>query len=462
MAVRPAAEAAFDTTVPVLIIGAGACGLTAALAARETGADPLILERDARPTGSTTLSTGLIPAADTRFQRALGIADSPALFAADIIKKAKHQTDARMAHAIATASGPTIEWLADRGVAFRLVDGFLYPGHSVLRMHGTPNRTGGELEAALLAAAGAARIDILTSAHATDLYVQDDGRVTAVRVARPDGTRETIGCGALVLACNGFGGNRAMVRELIPEMGDAEYSGHAGNQGDAIAWGRALGAATADLGGYQGHGAVAWPYNMPVVWGLIMGGGYQVNRAAARFANEASGYSEHAVEVVRQPEHVAWEIFDAAREAIALEFKDYQDVRALGGIKHADTLDDLARIIGLDAGALAATNAGVDAMRAGAPCPFGRDFTGTAPLSPPFRAVKVTGTLFHTQGGLVVDQHARVLRPDGSALPNLFAGGGAACGLSGPSRWGYLSGNGLLTATVLGRIAGTVAARLAY
>jgi fumarate reductase flavoprotein subunit len=47
-----------------------------------------------------------------------------------------------------------------------------------------------------------------------------------------------------------------------------------------------------------------------------------------------------------------------------------------------------------------------------------------------------------------------VLREDGSPLPNLFAGGGAARGLSGPSDWGYLSGSGLMMATTLGRLAG--------
>ena len=80
-------------------------------------------------------------------------------------------------------------------------------------------------------------------------------------------------------------------------------------------------------------------------------------------------------------------------------------------------------------------------------------------LEPPYHLAKITGALFHTQGGLVVDDHARVLREDRTPLPNLYAGGGAARGLSGPSRWGYLSGNGLLTATVLGRIAGREAAK---
>jgi fumarate reductase flavoprotein subunit len=91
--------------------------------------------------------------------------------------------------------------------------------------------------------------------------------------------------------------------------------------------------------------------------------------------------------------------------------------------------------------------------------PFGRVFTGKPPLTAPFRAAKVTGALFHTQGGLAVDADARVLRETGAPLPNLFAGGGAARGVSGPGAAGYIAGNGLLTATTLGRLAGEAAAR---
>jgi fumarate reductase flavoprotein subunit len=90
-------------------------------------------------------------------------------------------------------------------------------------------------------------------------------------------------------------------------------------------------------------------------------------------------------------------------------------------------------------------------------CPFGRVFESGHVLAPPFYAAKVTGALFHTQGGLGVDEHARVLRTDGTAFPNLFAGGGAARGVSGPGCWGYIAGNGLLTATTLGRLAGEAA-----
>jgi len=88
---------------------------------------------------------------------------------------------------------------------------------------------------------------------------------------------------------------------------------------------------------------------------------------------------------------------------------------------------------------------------------FGRSFKGKKALSPPFYAVKVTGAIFHTQGGLKVDKNAHVLRADGSVLPNLYAGGGAARGISGPDASGYLAGNGLLTATTYGRLAGLAA-----
>lgn len=463
MPVLAAELAHFEYKVSVVVIGAGACGLTAALAAAEAGADVLVLERDARPTGSTSLSTGLIPAAGTKLQRAAGMEDSADLLARDILNKARQQSDAGMVHAIAHAAGPTIDWLTEsHGVLFTLVEGYLYPGHSVRRMHGTPNRTGRELESALLAAAGKMQIDIVCSALATDLYATPDGRVTAVRFIRPDGSSETIGCNALVLACCGFAGNKSMVREYIPEIADAQFCGHVGNQGDAIAWGRELGAALADLGSYQGHGAVATPYGNPINWGVLTEGGFQVNALGQRFSNEVHGYSEQAIETIAQPGGFAWNIYDEIRERPILGFTDYREVMALGGIRKAPGIDALATLIGVPDYALQQTFAEVDAIRAGKRAdPFGRDFGNTRPLEAPLCAVKVTGALFHTQGGLVIDTDAQALRGDGSKLPNLFAGGGAARGMSGPSRWGYFSGGGLLTAVTLGRLAGSNAARLA-
>jgi fumarate reductase flavoprotein subunit len=97
------------------------------------------------------------------------------------------------------------------------------------------------------------------------------------------------------------------------------------------------------------------------------------------------------------------------------------------------------------------------AARGQAPDPLGRS-AWEAPLQPPYGLVKVEGALFHTQGGLLVDHNAAVLRR-GRPIPGLYAAGGAAAGMSGHGPDGYLAGNGLLAALGLGYLAGTAAAR---
>jgi fumarate reductase flavoprotein subunit len=460
MSIFSAADKRFDVTIPVAIVGAGACGLIAALAAHDVGAEVVVFERDGLPRGSTALSSGFIPAAGTRYQRACGIIDSPALLLSDIQHKSHGQSDPVIAEVVSHESGPTIEWLADRhGLEFVLVDGFLYPGHSVLRMHAHPRRTGEALMDALLHAANRAGIEIITKAHVVDLYADVDGRVRGLACHRPGGGREEVGCDTLMLACNGYGGNTEMLRRYIPEMSDALYFGHAGNQGDAVLWGEALGSAAFDMGAYQGHGSVATPHSILITWALMMEGGFQINGAGKRFSNEHLGYSEQAVAVLAQPGGVAWCVYDARIHALGHDFEDYRNAEAAGAIRRADDVTDLATIANVPVSVLSDTLAAVARYHRGDVDPFGRDFTGKPTITPPYYTVRVSGALFHTQGGLAIDRNARVLRRNCTPLPNLFAGGGAARGASGAAVWGYLSGNGLLTAVTLGRIAGASAAR---
>ena len=460
MTIVPAAGVTFEIEVPVAIVGGGACGLTAALSAREASVDALVIERDPLPSGSTALSAGLIPAAGTRFQAEKGVRDEPDLLVSDIQAKAKGRADPSVVAAVARQSGPSIEWLADRhGIPFGLIEGFVYPGHSVLRMHGTPKRTGAELMGALIGAAEAAGVDLMTDANVTRLYADDDGRITGLDVERPDGALERIGCRALILACNGYAGDSELVRRHIPEMADALYFGHPGNRGDAVRWGAAIGAGIRHMTAYQGHGSVAHPHGVLITWAVITEGGIQVNADGNRFANETTGYSEQAVPVLAQPGGFAWSVYAAPQDAVARQFEDYRNAEAMGALKTADSVPGLERALALPPGSLAATLDGVARMAGGVKTdPLGRAFDERPVLGPPYFAVKVTGALFHTQGGLVVDPMARVLRGDGTPLPNLFAGGGAACGVSGPDVDGYLSGNGLLSAVTLGRIAGRAAA----
>jgi len=449
--------------VGVCVIGGGACGTIAGLSALDAGADAVVLERDPLASGSTALSSGFVPAAGTRFQAERGIDDAPELLADDVLRKTRGRADRAEALRVARAAGPALEWLADRhGIPFVVLTGFLYPGHSRHRMHAVPERTGAALMGRLSAAAEAAGLPVLTGATADALYADGDGRVAGVRFRRPDGTAEDLRCGALVLACNGFGGDPDLRRRHIPEIADALYSGHAGNRGDALLWGLALGADARDLGAYQGHGSVAHPHGVLITWALMTEGGIQVNAEARRFSNEHAGYSEQAVAVLAQPGGIAWDVFDERLHRLGLEFEDYRQAADAGAVRSGPDAAGLAAATGLPADALARTLDDCARLgRDGGNDAFGRRFDGKPPLAPPYFAIRVTGALFHTQGGLVVDDEARVLRPDGTALPNLFAGGGAARGVSGPDVSGYLSGNGLLTAVAYGRLAGLAAARAA-
>lgn len=353
MSVWPAEGVAFEAQAPLVIVGAGAAGLVAALGAREAGCEVVLLERDAVPRGSTALSAGLVPAAGTTFQRAAGIADDPKSFAADIMAKAKGEPHPLLVELVTRTVGPTLDWLSRRhDLPFSVITDFRYPGHSADRMHGLPSRSGEELVDRLRAAVERAHAEIVTEATVATLFADPDGRVRGVAVARPDGAEERLGCEALVLACNGYGGNRALVARHIPDLADALYFGHPGNRGDALVWGRTLGAATRHLSGHQGHGSVAHPAGILVTWATITEGGFQVNRDGRRFSNEAEGYSEQAARVAAQPDGLAITVFDARIAGIARQFEDFRRAEAMGAIVEADSLDALAARLHLPPAAL--------------------------------------------------------------------------------------------------------------
>jgi len=451
----------FKITYPVVIVGGGACGLCAAIAASDGGQEVLLLEQDDTLLGTTGMSTGLIPAAGTPEQQVENIQDSPEIFAGDIQRKAQNGADPLVVNRLAEESAETITWLRDKHkVPLSLLGGFTYPGHSAMRMYGTPGRSGAELIAALEAAANKNGVDILTEALVDDLIVDVDQRVLGVRILRPDGEIDEVGCETLILACCGFAGNQEMVKKYTPEMTKATFHGHPGNKGHAVKWGEAMGAELADMNAYQGHGGLAHNHGIPILWPLIMEGGFQVNKAGLRFSDESKGYSEQAVKVLAQQDHVAWSIFDQRLYTLMMDFEDFKDAVSAGAVVQADDINGLAEKTKLPADTLNKTVTSVEACaQVDSPDEFGRDFSKKPPLKAPYYAAKVTGALFHTQGGLAVNADARVLRKNSEIFPNLFAGGGAARGVSGAGASGYIAGNGLLTATSLGKIAGRCAAK---
>lgn len=455
----PATEIEWDVATDVLIAGGGGTGLVAALAVCESSdLRVTILEKTGEVGGNTSLSTGMIPAAGTRHQREVGIEDEPADMAADILAKNDHEADESMVTHLCAESADLVHWLVDDwDISLSLVDGFKYPKHSEYRMHAPPGRNGANLVAELEARIEATQnIELLTNAPVTKL-VADDGVVGVVAGQRRE---EHIAAERVILATDGFAGNKRMVTEWCAEIEEALYFGADGNTGDGIRLGADLGGDLACMDAYQSHATVAYQTGALSTYAVVMNGGIVVNTAGERFGDESAGYSAFAVDVLRQPGNVAYEIFDKRIfERLDGEFDDFDEAVSLGAYHKAESVEALADYLGCDPDATAsAVERYNEAVAANEPDETGRT-GGVHALSAPFYGAEVTGALFHTQGGLVVDEHGRVLREDSSPVAGLYAGGGCAVGISGHGPGGYLSGNGLTTALGLGRLAGIHARR---
>lgn len=454
----------FDFTVPVLVAGAGACGAVAALAAREAGAAVTVIERDDRAGGSTGMSQGLVCAAGTRSQAAHGVTDNGDIFFADIMAKARGETDPLLARILAGNSAPALEWLIDRhDFPWELDTRFRASyGNSRQRLHGWPGHSGIDMVQLLHARMSDRGIDVLMETRLVDIFTDDDDRIVGVALEGADGRIDHVGCDTLILACGGFGANRAMTDRYMPETRALRYNGHEGSHGEAIFLGEKLGAALGDMGSYQGYAMLTDPQGISVPPPVLLEGGLIVNRTGARFIDETLDIAGMVHSIASQPDGIGWVVYDAEIEARCAAIPELATLIELRAPKTAQTAEALARLIGAEPETLCATIAAArDAGRTGDADALGRHWGDARPPQPPYRALRVAGALYHTQGGLRVDAQARVLRRDGTAFPNLFAGGGSARSVSGPSSWGYLPAMGLTTAVTLGWLAGRAAGALA-
>lgn len=120
-------------------------------------------------------------------------------------------------------------------------------------------------------------VDLLCDAHVTALFPAGS-EVTGFEITWPNDVTKQIGCLTLVLACNGYGSNKALVARHIPSLAGPLYFRHSGNQGDALLLGEALDGAARHLSRHQENGSVAHPVGILITWATITEGGMQVNR----------------------------------------------------------------------------------------------------------------------------------------------------------------------------------------
>jgi fumarate reductase flavoprotein subunit len=436
----------------VIVIGAGGCGLMAALVAAKKGAQVLLLEKTDKPGGGTAFSSKGIRAAGSRCQREAKIPDSPELYAQDILRRNNNESAVVLTKRLAEISGRVADFLADEaGIEFQLGE---FPfGHSAQRSHSW--KADKTITDFLFEAVQRERnIQVCFSTPVLSLRQEANGAVTGVV------TQDRVFTGRrVILASGGFGASPELLSKYIPKAVDIPFPGHDGSTGDGIKMGLAAGAATENMGAFQPYPAYVGPGKRAVSPEVALSGGIMVELGGKRFVDETQYPGGLGTKMLDLPGKQAYEIFDERIYQLHRNITGLRNLAALfdsGVLKKAQTPEELAGKLGIDGDGLKQTIQDYNSAASGGSDAFGRALS--EPFNAPFYGIKVTVALFHTQGGLKVSPDGQVLRPDGSIVPNLYAGGGVATGISGKGLEGYLPGNGLLASLGLGMTAGEHAA----
>ena len=459
------------TVADIVVVGAGMAGHCTALAAAEAGAQVLWLEKTPAPGGSTAMCGGALAFAGTDIQKAKGIQDSAELLEEDLMKAGKYRNDRALVHEYAQRQYDAYRWLTALGVRIESVS--LSGSQSVPRNHATNPQEA--LQCLRRHALDSGRVTLRTGAAVKRLVVEGgpaDRQIVGVELE--DGER-VMARGGVVLATGGFSRASDLVERFAPELRAARPMGGEGNTGDGLRMAWALGADMADMG--HAKGTFGAPVEAPLpgyegraprIVSAMYRGAIIVNRDGKRFVDESVSYKVIGDVCLQQPGVVGFQIFDQQvmdQSAPLPSVADYQGALAAGMLKKAETLEDLAAILGIDWSSLRHTVSVYNEACLGLrPDECGRTSLSTGFGKPtpvergPFYGVACTTGLTSTFCGVRTDTRARVLDVFGTPMEGLYAVGEVTGGFHGET---YMSGSSLGKGCVFGRIAAAHAAHRA-
>ncbi|MBI3935692.1 MAG: flavocytochrome c [Betaproteobacteria bacterium] len=450
----------------VIVVGGGLAGYSAACEAAQSGAEVLLLEKQPEIGGSTVLSGGFIAFAGTDLQKAAGIDDSNERLVRDLENAGGHQNDERLLRVYAERQLAAYEWLKAAGVTFKGVE--LSSAHSVPRAHTTDPRLLMKRVAELAARSG--RVQTLLDAPAERLVRAGRGKPVAGVLARLGGKTVAIRARrGVVLAAGGFSRNPEMLKIFAPGQARAVSYGGAGNTGDGIRMAWALGAGLRDMGYIKGtfgfHPNARTEPGRDWTKLAVYRGAIAINKFGRRYVDESLSYKLLGDAVLRQPDTIAYQIFDQGimdRATDGTPPFDFRSAQRRGLLVEADSLEALADKLELDAATLVATVKRYNGFVAGGKDEdFGRDGLSThygklvKIERPPFYAYPSTSGLIATYCGLTVDPGMRVVDVFDEPIERLYAAGELIGGFHGVA---YMTGSSLGKCIIFGRIAGRNAA----
>lgn len=442
----------------VVVVGAGGAGLSAAITAKQGGANVAIIEKNGFVGGNTMVSGGGLNVAGSDLQQSKDIEDSVEKFTEDTLKGGDEKNNADLVAVMTSNSLGAYEWLKnDIGVKFIQDRVQQFGGHSVPRAAIPEGNHGFGLTTPLLKKALELGVEVFYDSKAVSL-IEKDGAVTGVKVENNGNEIDFNASKGVVLATGGFGANVEMREKYNPDYGDKyKTTCLKSSLGEGIEMAEKVGAKLVDMEYIQVYptcnpntGIISYVANSRFDGAIL------VNQEGKRFINESDRRDVISQAILAQTDGIAYLVWGEEIESVGkmtemhqVEFDQMANAKL---ISKTDSLKDGAAAFNIDEKTLTEEIAKFNTYVDGENDPeFNKTGSFRKIENGPFYIQKVTPATHHTMGGVAIDNNARVLNSQDQPIPGLFAAGEVVGGIHGTNR---LGGNAITDIIVFGRIAG--------
>ena len=456
-----------ESTYDVVVIGAGGAGFSAAIEAKNAGANVVLLEKMPAVGGNSLISGAEMNAAKNWVQPKLGINDdSPELHAEDTYKGGDMKGDMNVIKVMTHNALDAAKWCRDYlGVRFEDDNLFFFGGHSRKRALIPVGHTGTEFITKFQAKADELGISVITNMKAEELIKDKSGRVVGVK-ATMNGASYTFNAkGGVVLATGGFGANPEMVKKYNPKIDERFKTTDApGTTGEALYMAERAGAQLVNMGYIQTY-PICDPISgvIELIADARFDGAIMLNQEGKRFVEELQRRDVLSEAILKQTGGYCWVLWNDKIGSISNTVKEhpteYEAFTKQGIMATCDDLKCVADFTKIPFDSLKGTVNRVSSMTGKG---NDKDFNHRSGLvdmtQGKYYVIKAVPSVHHTMGGVRINEKAQALTAEGKAIPGLWAAGEVTGVTHGTNR---LGGNAYTDIIVFGRIAGKAAAEAA-
>ena len=464
---KAARELPKTSNYDVVVIGAGGAGFSAAITARNAGANVVLLEKMPAVGGNSLISGAEMNAAKNWVQPKLGINDdSPELHAQDTFKGGDGKGDMKVINVMTHQALDAAKWCRDYlGVRFEDDNLFFFGGHSRKRALIPVGHTGTEFIAKFQAKADELGIPVITNMKAEELIKNKDGRVVGVK-ATMDGSEYTFNAkGGVVLATGGFGANPEMVKKYNPKIDERFKTTDApGSTGEALYMAERAGAELVNMGYIQTY-PICDPLSgaIELIADARFDGAIMLNQEGKRFVEELQRRDVLSEAILNQTGQYCWVLWNdnigKISNTVKAHANEYEAFTKQGIMTTCDDLKCIADFTKIPFDQLRKTVKRVSDMAGKG---NDKDFNHRSGLvdmqQGKYYVIKAVPSTHHTMGGVRINEKAEALTAEGKVIPGLWAAGEVTGVTHGTNR---LGGNAYTDIIVFGRIAGEAAAKAA-